>query len=204
MTVLDAAEMPAQALVPPRTPAGATRVAFRALLLRDAVVLRKTLKEFLPRTPLYIPATLTFDALGRTDLGTDFDFVGPAMSAHPLFGLGLNTFAVYYEFVTGRSNFGPHSYYIALLAETGIVGTALFFVYLGYLVDRLGALRRLGRALSEAGDRAAARVRPLAWGLTAALFGTMASNAFYLTMQMYYFFVFAMLIVAAPVVFARR
>jgi hypothetical protein len=32
----------------------------------------------------------------------------------------------------------------------------------------------------------------------------MASNAFYLTMQMYYFFVFAMLIVAAPVVFARR
>lgn len=133
-----------------------------------------------------------------------YELVGPAMSAHPLFGLGLNTFAVYYEFVTGRSNFGPHSYYIALLAETGIVGTALFVVYLGYLVDRLGALRRVGRALSEAGDRAAVRVRPLAWGLTAALFGTMAANAFYLTMQMYYFFVFAMLIVAAPVVFARR
>ena len=133
-----------------------------------------------------------------------YELVGPAMSAHPLFGLGLNTFAVYYEFVTGRSNFGPHSYYIALLAETGIVGTALFVVYLGYLVDRLGALRRVGSALSEAGDRAALRVRPLAWGLTAALFGTMASNAFYLTMQMYYFFVFAMLIVAAPVVFARR
>jgi O-antigen ligase len=133
-----------------------------------------------------------------------YELVGPAMSAHPLFGLGLNTFSVYFEFVTGRSNFGPHSYYVALLTETGIVGTALFVVYLGYLIDRLGALRRVGRALSEAGDRAAVRVRPLGWGLTAALFGTMASNVFYLTMMMYYFFVFAMLIVAAPVVFARR
>ena len=55
----------------------------------------------------------------------------------------------------------------------------------------------------HAGDAAAARVRPLAWGLTAALAGTLAANAFYLTMQMYYFFAFAMLIVAAPVVFAR-
>ena len=44
----------------------------------------------------------------------------------------------------------------------------------------------------------AARVRPLEWGLTAALVGTMAANAFYLTMSFYYFFVFAALVVVAP------
>jgi hypothetical protein len=133
-----------------------------------------------------------------------YDLVGPVLGEHPLFGLGINTFSSYFEFVTGESNWGPHSYYIALLTETGIVGTALFLVYLFYIFRRLGTLRRLGRALSEAGDQAAARVRPLSWGLTAALAGTLAANAFYLTMQMYYFFVFVMLALAAPVVLARR
>ena len=65
-------------------------------------------------------------------------------------------------------------------------------------------MRELGRALAAAGDRASARVRPLAWGLTAALVGTIAANAFYLTMQFYYFFAFALLVLAAPIVFARR
>jgi ABC-2 type transport system permease protein len=46
-------------LVPQRTPAQATRIAFRALLLRDAVVLRKTLNEFIPRTLLQ-PFLLVF------------------------------------------------------------------------------------------------------------------------------------------------
>jgi hypothetical protein len=70
--------------------------------------------------------------------------------------------------------------------------------------QRLGALRRLGRTLAREGSLAAARVRPLAWGLTAALVGTLVANAFYLTMQMYYFFAFMLLVVAAPFVFARR
>src|SRR5262245_46549197 len=48
-----------EALVPRRSPAAATRVAFRALLLRDAVVLRKQLKEFIPRTLLQ-PFLLVF------------------------------------------------------------------------------------------------------------------------------------------------
>jgi hypothetical protein len=73
-----------------------------------------------------------------------------------------------------------------------------------YVFRRLGVLRRLGRALAVAGDVAGARVQPLAWGLTAALAGTLAGNVFYLTMQMYYFFVFLLLAVAAPVVFSRR
>ena len=41
-------------------------------------------------------------------------------------------------------------------------------------------------------------VRPLAWGLTAALAGTMAANFFYLTMQFYYFFGFVALALALP------
>jgi hypothetical protein len=133
-----------------------------------------------------------------------YELVPPVLQDHPLFGLGINTFSAYYEFVTGKTNWGPHSYYIALLAETGIVGTLLFLVYLAYLFRRLGALRALGRALARAGDRAGTRVAPLGWGLTAALVGTLAANAFYLTMQMYYFFAFATLALAAPVVFARR
>ena len=40
--------------------------------------------------------------------------------------------------------------------------------------------------------------------MTAALVATMASNFFYLTMSFYYFFVFAMLAIVAPAVFARR
>jgi len=46
-------------------------------------------------------------------------------------------------------------------------------------------------------------VRPLAWGMVAALLGTMAANAFYLTMQFYYFYAFAALALAMPLVFAR-
>jgi O-antigen ligase len=133
-----------------------------------------------------------------------YRLVPPVIDQHPFFGLGLNTFSTYYEFETGKTNWGPHSYYVALLAESGIVGTALFLGYLVYLLRRLGALRRIGRELAAAGSASARRVRPLAWGLTAALVGTLAANAFYLTMQMYYFFVLAMLIVAAPLVFARR
>lgn len=133
-----------------------------------------------------------------------YELLPPVIGEHPLFGLGLNTFSSYYEFATGKSNWGPHSYYVALLTETGIVGAALFLAYVVYLFRRLAALRRLGRALAAAGDSAAARVRPLAWGLTAALVGTLAANAFYLTMQMYYFFALAMLILAAPAVFSRR
>ncbi len=65
-------------------------------------------------------------------------------SQNPLFGLGLNTFSVYYEFVTGRDNFGPHSFYVALFVETGLVGALLFAAFLVYLFRRL-AVGRAGR-----------------------------------------------------------
>jgi O-antigen ligase len=133
-----------------------------------------------------------------------YDLLPPALDTNPFFGRGLNTFSVYFEFLTGRDNWGPHSYYIALLVETGIVGAVLFLAFIVHVFRRLGVLRQVGRALAAAGDVAAARVQPLAWGLTAALAGTLAANVFYLTMQMYYFFVVLLLAVAAPVVFSRR
>jgi O-antigen ligase len=133
-----------------------------------------------------------------------YDFVPQILHSHPLFGLGLNTFSVYYEFVTGKSNWGPHSFYVALLVETGLVGAAAFFLFLRYLFARLAAARALGRILAAEGVALAARVRPLAWGMTAALAGTMAANLFYLTMQFYYFYAFATLVLALPLVFARR
>jgi len=133
-----------------------------------------------------------------------YDFIPQTIHAHPLFGFGLNTFSVYFEFVTGRTRWGAHSYYVATVVETGLVGTLVFALFLVYLFARLGAARRIGRALAAAGDPVAARVRPVAWGLTAALVGTIAANAFYLTMQFYYFYALALLALATPLVFARR
>jgi hypothetical protein len=132
-----------------------------------------------------------------------YGFIPDVLSTNPLLGLGLNNFAVYYEFVTGRPDFGPHSFYVATLVETGLVGAALFAVFVIWLFRRLGTARRIGRALSEVGDPLAARVRPVAWGMTAALVATLVANLFYLTMTFYYFYVFATLAAALAVVAAQ-
>jgi O-antigen ligase len=132
-----------------------------------------------------------------------YEFIPDVLSTNPFFGLGLNNFAVYYEFVTGRPDFGPHSFYVATLIETGVVGTALFALFVVWIFRRLGAARRIGRALAAVADPLSARLRPLAWGMTAALVATLVANVFYLTMTFYYFYVFAVLAVALPVVFGR-
>src|SRR5207247_5280091 len=100
-----------------------------------------------------------------------YDFVPQVLHLHPFFGLGFNNFSVYYQFITGKTNWGPHSFYVALIVETGVVGTALFAVFLWYMFRRLRAARSIGRALAVAHDPTAARLRPVAWGLTAALVG---------------------------------
>ena len=133
-----------------------------------------------------------------------YDLLGPVLRDTPLFGLGKNTFAAYYEFLTGKANWGPHSYYISVLTETGLVGAILILAYLVYLFARLRVARRLGRLLASGGDPAAARLRAVAWGITAAVVGTMAANFFYLTMQMYYFVALAVLAFATPIVLSRR
>jgi len=127
-----------------------------------------------------------------------YDFIPHVLHSNPLLGLGLNTFSIYYEFVTGKTNWGPHSYWVALVVETGLVGALLFVIFLRYVYLRLRAARVLGRI------RADGRVLPLAWGFTAALTGTIAANFFYLTMQFYYFYGFVALALALPVVFARK
>jgi O-Antigen ligase len=129
-----------------------------------------------------------------------YSFVPDILSTHPFLGLGLNNFAVYYEFVTGRPDFGPHSFYVATIVETGLVGAVLFAAFVVWIFRRLGAARRIGRALSAAHDPLAARIRPVAWGMTAALVATLVANVFYLTMTFYYFYVFATLAAALPVV----
>src|SRR5262249_25018241 len=129
-----------------------------------------------------------------------YSFIPDILSTHPFLGLGLNNFAVYYEFVTGRPDFGPHSFYVATIVETGLIGAALLAVFVYWIFRRLGAARRIGRELAAAGDPLSARIRPVAWGMTAALVATLVANIFYLTMTFYYFYVFATLAVALPVV----
>ena len=133
-----------------------------------------------------------------------YDFIPQVLHSHPLLGLGLNNFSVYYEFVTGKTNWGPHSFYVALIVETGLIGFFLFLLFIRYVFVRLHAARQLGRILTAVRDPMGPRVRPLAWGFTAALAGTMAANFFYLTMQFYYFYGFVALALALPIVFGGR
>ena len=143
---------------------------------------------------------------GHRSVGIHFqvyDFVPQVLHMHPLFGLGYNNFSVYYEFVTGKTNWGPHSYFVALLVVGGLVGTAVTLVFLLYVFRRLARGLQVGRFLGAAGDPLTRLVRPLGWGLTAALAATIAANSFYLTMPFFYFFVLVMLAVALPTVFAR-
>jgi hypothetical protein len=133
-----------------------------------------------------------------------YNFIGQILHLHALLGLGLNNFAVYYQFVTGKANYGAHSYWVAVIVESGLLGLVLWIVFLRYVFVRLLAARRLGRLLDRLGDPEGPHVRPLAYGLTAALVGTIAANFFYLTMQFYYFYAFLAFALALPVVFGGR
>jgi O-antigen ligase len=130
-----------------------------------------------------------------------YSFIPQILHSHPLFGLGLNNFSIFYQQVTGKTNWGPHSFYVSLIVETGLVGTAVFAGFLFWVFVRLSAARKLGYALRREHNPLAAQVTPLAWGWTAALAGTLAANAFYLTMTFYYFFVVLALALAVPLVF---
>ena len=126
---------------------------------------------------------------------THFEFyslVGPALDPHPLFGMGYNTFAVFYQFLTGKSDFGPHSFWVATLVETGVVGLALYLAFFAWVTACALAMRHAADP-----DR-----RLLANGLVAALAGTVAANFFYLTMSFDYFYVVLLLVVAGYALFA--
>jgi hypothetical protein len=121
-----------------------------------------------------------------------YQLVPPALDPNPLFGMGYNTFAVFYEFLTGRTDFGPHSSWIATLVETGMVGFTLYLVYFLWLVANAARMR-----LAADPD-----ISRFGWGILAGLAGTAAANLFYLTMSLEYFFVVALLAVAGAALFA--
>jgi hypothetical protein len=133
-----------------------------------------------------------------------FDLVQPVIDAHPVFGLGLNTFSVYYQFLTGKTNWGPHSFYIALLDETGLVGAVVFGAFLLWVGVRLAVILRASRALERRGDAQAGDWRALAIGLSAGLTATLVANVFYLTMQFYYFYGFVLIVAAASALAVER
>ena len=123
-----------------------------------------------------------------------YQLVPPALDPNPLFGMGFNTFAVFYEFVTGKVDFGPHSFWIATLVETGMIGLTVYLVYFGYTVLSAATMRR-----SES-DYAAR----LGTGMLAAIVGTAAANFFYLTMSFPYFFVMVLLTIAGAALYAPK
>ena len=105
-----------------------------------------------------------------------YELVRPALEQHPFFGLGLNTFSSYYEFLTGRTNWGPHSFYVALLTETGSSGRRSS--------SRTSCTCSAGSACCAASADGSplrrSRRRPCAaarLGLTAALLGTLARTS---------------------------
>jgi hypothetical protein len=120
-----------------------------------------------------------------------YQLVPPALDPHPLFGMGFNTFAVFYQFITGRTDFGPHSAWVAILVETGLVGLAMYLAYFVYLLASAAAIRQ-----STDPD-----ISGLGLGLLAALVATAAANIFYLTMTFDYFFALALLAVAGAAMF---
>ena len=121
-----------------------------------------------------------------------YQLVPPALDPNPLFGMGFNTFAVFYEFLTGRTDYGPHSAWVATLVETGVVGFSLYLVYFGWLVaTRSGSASRpipTSRGSAGASPRGSwAPPRP-----------TSSTS----TMTLEYFFVVALLAVAGAALFA--
>jgi hypothetical protein len=133
-----------------------------------------------------------------------FDLVTPILDSHPAFGLGLNTFSVYYQFLTGKTNWGPHSFYIALLDETGLIGALVFAAFLIWVGIRLAVILRAARALRRRQDPEAGEWRALGIGLTAGLVATLVANVFYLTMQFYYFYGLVLIVVAASALAVER
>ncbi len=133
-----------------------------------------------------------------------FDLVQPVLDEHPVFGLGLNTFSVYYQFLTGKTNWGPHSFYIALLDETGLVGACVFAAFLFWIGVRIAVILRASRALERHGDPEAGDWRALGIGLAAGIAATFIANVFYLTMQFYYFYGLVLIIAAASALAVQR
>jgi O-antigen ligase len=128
-----------------------------------------------------------------------YGLIVPVLEESPLFGVGVNNFAVYYEFQTGRADFGPHSFYVATLTEMGLVGAMVWLLFLLWVGSRLRVLLRAGRARSQLD--ADPMLSAVARGLAAGFVATLVGNIFYLTMIFSAFYLILLLIIAAPAAF---
>jgi O-antigen ligase len=128
-----------------------------------------------------------------------YGLIVPVLEESPLFGIGVNNFAVYYQFQTGRADFGPHSFYVATLTEMGIVGAIVWALFLLWVGSRLRVLLRAGRARSQLDSDP--MLSAVARGLSAGFVATLVGNIFYLTMIFSAFYVILLLILAAPAAF---
>jgi O-antigen ligase len=106
------------------------------------------------------PTTVRYTNVG----GQRYDLWRVALkefSQHPLLGVGVGNYpAGYYRYrATNRNLNNPHSLAFSLLSETGIVGTALFVLFLAGMAATIGSgwrslpydTRRSAAALSAAG-----------------------------------------------------
>ena len=132
-----------------------------------------------------------------------YGLVKPVLEQSPLVGIGINNFAVYYQFQTGRADFGPHSFYVATLTEMGILGALAWTLLLLWVGSRLRALLRAGRARSQL-DADGGVLTAVARGLSAGFVATLVGNIFYLTMIFSGFYVILLLILAAPAAFGAE
>ena len=133
-----------------------------------------------------------------------YSLILPVLEQAPLFGLGLNNFAVFYQFQTGRADFGPHSFFVATFTEMGIVGALVWLAFLVWIGSRLRLVARAPRLGFDAPGYDAATVQALGRGLAAGFAATLVGNIFYLTMIFNAFYIAVLLFVTAPAVFGIR
>jgi hypothetical protein len=107
--------------------------------------------------------------------------IRPALEHHLLFGVGLNNFPLTYAQRVNGVLEASDSFYVQSLVEAGVVGSSLILLLLGYLLYRLHRLEP----------------HPLAAVLGAPLVGTLAANAFYMTLTFTYVAAFLIFVVAA-------
>jgi len=133
-----------------------------------------------------------------------YSLILPVLEQAPLFGLGMNNFAVFYQFQTGRADFGPHSFLVATFTEMGLVGATVWVVFLLWVASRLRSLVRAPRTGYATERIDPATLAALGRGLAAGFVATLAGNIFYLTMIFNAFYITLLIIVTAPAVFGVR
>jgi O-antigen ligase len=133
-----------------------------------------------------------------------YSLILPVLEQAPLFGLGMNNFAVFYQFQTGRADFGPHSFLVATFTEMGLVGASVWLIFLLWVASRLHVLvraRRIGYASATVDPDT---ITAVGRGLSAGFVATLAGNIFYLTMIFNAFYITLLIIITAPAVFGVR